>query len=565
MNIFQEAPTLAQVAFYNEYMNNANNTEVADENDGSIIGEIMESTSSYQTAINILARIIFWKQKVVNKSNDFHESQKKAENKIFILYQNQSKDFIKKFSGDIYHKTWIDGVCVMRSRKTPNGYLYMKLVPPKSLLYNRITKFYHRKYEASVQYIQTQLIKDGYYCPGAVKRLKKIQRSCPRCRRRALRVDRPEMGMLHNKRLIPSKCFQFIQLDLAGPFQVQDYVNKRKSTRKAWIMVGICDYSRQASLTMVESLSKDHLLCSIQAHFHRYGKSQRIETDLGTNFSSAASHLDQPNTNEKGMNDTDVSFLKQELQSQGCTLVQRCAHSQWMTGSAEHMVKLMKQALKQYKSPMTAFTWNHVLEKTMYILNRRPIGVSSAGDVLTPADINPNFNGLDQKLDIDPNVGVIPRYYQQMLDYQKDFALKWEELYYRSVLRQKKWTDKVESLEIGDYVLILDHKNEYNYPTLAKVVHIQKDTAGENRYFSVSYKTNSGTWKTLIRTQHGLSLVLKNDETQSGERFDMCRADPPGNEIENEIENENLEPHSSDRAFKLKVKVQNIAPEIIDI
>ena len=563
---FEEPPTLAQIAYYRHYMNQVVTKPVED----SVVHSIVAGSSRYFKAVNTLARILFWEQKTVEKTQDFHDSQTKAENLIFKLYQDEHADFIKKFSGDIYFKTYKDGVCVLRTRKTPNGYIYLKLVPPKSMLFHRLTTSYHRKYEASPQYIQAQLIRDGYYIPGVVKRLKKIQRNCPRCRRRALKVDPPEMGMLHNKRLIPSKCFESMQMDLAGPIQVVDYVNKRKSSRKAWILCGICDYSRMISLTMVESLSKDHLLCALQAHFFRYGKSRRVECDLGTNFKSAASHMNQDQESNDSMSEKDINNLQKELQSQGCTLVQRCAYSQWITGSAEHTVKLMKKALKEYKSPMNAFTWTQVLEKTQYLLNRRPIGVSTAGEVLTPADINPNFNGLDEKIDVDPNAGNLPRYYQQMLQYQQDFARRWEELYYSQVLQQKKWTEKTKSLELNDYVLILDHKNQYNYPTLGKVVNIQKDSGGINRYFSVSYRTKTGTLKTLIRTQNGLSLILKDSEVQKGEQFDLPEELDTSNKLndnDDKISQVNVANDKNDQVTQVKPKVQHVhdAPQIIDV
>ena len=98
---------------------------------------------------------------------------------------------------------------------------------------------------------------------------------------------------------------------------------------------------------------------------------------------------------------------------------------------------------------------------------------------------------------------------------EEDFKKMWFDLYHRTVLGQKKWIEKTESLEVGDLVLILDHKNKNNYPTLGKVTFIKKDNAGVNRYFSVTYKLeDSKLIKTLVRTQKSLVLIMKEKENR---------------------------------------------------
>ena len=193
----------------------------------------------------------------------------------------------------------------------------------------------------SPAFIATQMI-PKYYCPGLMKRLKKLQRICPLCRKRAKKVNPPEMGMLGNKRLIPNAPFRNVQMDLSGPHLVKEFVNKRAATRKIWILVAICDYTRLVSFSIVESLSKDHLLCTLQAHFARYGKSTRIETDLGTNFTASAKHLNGTDDTYK-MDEGESKQLQLELQSLGCTIVQRCPSAPHIQGSAEHTVKLLKK------------------------------------------------------------------------------------------------------------------------------------------------------------------------------------------------------------------------------
>lgn len=520
-----EDVTLTDIALYGMFNNSMKQSQIEpDEEDDSVINKIMTKQSNYFKAKNTIARILDMKRRKCDNVDNMAQAQIDAEKLIFKHYQEKKKDYVKRFQGHIYTKTEEDGLVVLRGRKTPKGKTSMKLVPKDTLLFQRITHTYHsqHKYD-SAEAVSTQLIKDGYYVPGLVQRLQTLQKKCPACRRRKLKTDPPEMGRLGDKRLIPSKPFTAMQMDLCGPFAVKSFA-KQRTTRKAWILVGICDYTRLISLTMVESLSMDHLLLAIKAHFARYGLSSRIESDLGTNFVAAAKQINEP---ADTLEDGDITLLTRELRSQGCNMVQRCPRTPYLQGSAEHAVKLTKKALKVYKSALTSFSWVNLLEKTMAILNRRPIGARTTGEVLTPSDVNSVFSGVNEKIDVDPNMGDLPRYSQQVAELQEDFKEQWLSLYYKTLLRQKKWVERNQILQEGDLVLILDLPNENHYPTLGRIIHIEKDGGDIERYFSIQYKKSSGTLKTVQRTPTSLTLVLKATEDQTVDKFDIY--DDPDN------------------------------------
>ena len=493
----------------------------------------MTKKSNYFRAKNIIARILDMKRRKVDKIDNMSQAQVDAENLIFKHYQEKKGDYVKKFQGHIYTKIKEDGLVVLRGRKTPRGKTSMKLVPKGTLLFQRITHAYHNmhKYD-SAQATSTQLIKDGYYVPGLVQRLQALQKKCPACRRRKLKTDPPEMGRLAGKRLIPSKPFTYCQMDLLGPVYVRTFTKQRnlrevESLRKAWILVGICDYARLISLSMVESLSMDHLLLAIKAHFARYGKSLRIESDLGSNFKAVAKLLNEE-PDEETVKDGDIQQLTQELRSVGCNMVQRCPRTPYLQGSAEHAVKMTKKALKCYKSKLSSFTWINLLEHTMVILNRRPIGAKLTGEVLTPSDVNSIFSGQDEMIEVDPKQGDLPRYTQQVAELLQEFQERWLASYYKTLLRQKKWIEKNAILEKNDLVLILDLPNMHQYPTLGRVIHIKQDGGDVQRYFSIQYKKNSeGVLKTVQRTPTSLVLILKESENQTVDKFDVF--DDPDN------------------------------------
>ena len=84
-------------------------------------------------------------------------------------------------------------------------------------------------------------------------------------------------------------------------------------------MVSVCNFSRFISLTPVESLSKESILNALENHFHRFGRSVSIETDLGTNFSAAKSDLES----EESLEENVVVEITQSLKSSGVSLIQR--------------------------------------------------------------------------------------------------------------------------------------------------------------------------------------------------------------------------------------------------
>ena len=93
----------------------------------------------------------------------------------------------------------------------------------------------------------------------------------------------------------------------------------------------------------------------------------------------------------------------------------------------------------------------------------------------------------------------------------RKFSEKWYNLYWSQLFKQKKWF-KSDKLENEDILMILDHKNSFNYPTLGRVISIEPGrTIPEDRYYTVEYKDDKGRIRTLKRTSHQLCMILKKN------------------------------------------------------
>ena len=58
---------------------------------------------------------------------------------IFRQFQRSVKDYIRRFRGSPYYLTEIEGVTSVTARKVEGQPKLMRLVPPHTILYKRIT------------------------------------------------------------------------------------------------------------------------------------------------------------------------------------------------------------------------------------------------------------------------------------------------------------------------------------------------------------------------------------------------------------------------------------------
>ena len=387
----------------------------------------------------------------------------------------------------------------VRGRSTYTGETKFLLCPPKTLLYTKICQTFHEKYHnisASSVYIRSQLLDNNYYLPHAVKTLKSIQDRCSLCRRRVKKALHTAMGSVGEKRLQYNAPFSYLQSDLIGPIMVREFVNSR-SNRKIWLMTNIDHFSRYISVTIVESLSKVSIMNAFNQHFHRYGRSVKIECDFGTNYSAAKDELAE----EENIQFKDIEGVVQSLKSEGVQLIQRSPKAPWVQGSIERANQVIKKILPGKK--LTIFQLINVLEHIVYHVNKRPIGINSTLDQLRPSDIIPIYSKLDTTLNMSGCSNVIK-------EATAEFQDKWKKLYSTSILRQKKWLTTNHCLQSGDYVQVNDLLSPQGYPRLARIKEIQKDSDNKDRYFVCEYRARQ-TFKTVLRTAQSLTLIMEKD------------------------------------------------------
>ena len=492
-----------------------------------IIQRCLERCSRYQVSRNAIARILSVFSKL-----DWNIALEKAEMLIFRSQQQKVMKKIKKFKGNEFYIEEIEGVIFVRGRKTIFGDTRLFLVPPDTLLRDRLLYSYHIKQHSKSVYLRGQLLRDGYYVTTAVTSMKKLTKNCSFCRKRDSRTLQTEMGRLGVERLATGRLFETLQSDVCGPFYCTPFVNQRGPKRKIYLLVSICEFSRYIIVHILQSLSSHHLLEALEYMTYRYGAIRKIKSDMGGNYVGAAASLQQQAEQESEtitITENDLSRLKEEALSRfNIQFEFRVSHASFIQGGAERAVSLVKKCLYGMKTSQNLHQWFLTVEKIESFINQRPISLSSSLEILSPCDIN----SLKSKIVRAENIEEFIHYSDMNT---KMFCEKWKDLYFNFLFRQKKWTESSE-IKVDSIVIIMDLLNDFRFPSLGKIVKIEKGRDGADRYFHVMHKTKQNRTKILKRAAQSLCLILEGPSNDN-----IVEVDVPTEDDNNEFSDENIE------------------------
>ena len=170
----------------------------------------------------------------------------------------------------------------------------------------------------------------------------------------------------------------------------------------------------------------------------------------------------------------------------------------------EKIRRMMKKCLHKMKHTSNLHQWFLTLQKIQSYLNRRPISLSNNLEILCPEDIN----SLKSPFSPSP---TLEHFVNQSDENVKLFCQKWKHLYFDFLYRQQKWF-KSDSLAVGNLVVIMDTLNSFNFPSLGRIIKIDKDRCGIERYFHVLHKTRgSNQSRVLRRPAQALCLISEVD------------------------------------------------------
>ena len=241
---------------------------------------------------------------------------------------------------------------------------YPIFIPPKTLLAEKMVEKAHlQTIHGGVGLTMTK-IRSRFWIPKLRQLTKSVIYRCHGCRRfRATAYVPPIPGKLPTDRTSGNHAFQTIGLDYAGPIY---YKRKKKSARKAYILLFTCSLSRAIHLELVRTQTLEEFQISFKRFIARRGRPKKIYSDNAKTFTAAKDWIKLIRRSEKLQNylaDNDISWQF------------NLSRAPWWGGQFERMVGLTKQAI--YKAIGKAnLTWNELEEVLLDVennLNNRPL------------------------------------------------------------------------------------------------------------------------------------------------------------------------------------------------
>nr|CAI5866960.1 unnamed protein product [Callosobruchus analis] len=147
-----------------------------------------------------------------------------------------------------------------------------------------IAKDYHMKLLHAGPRHMLSAMREKYWIISALSLVKKVVRNCIKCFRFKPKTISPIMGNLPQERLEPSRIFDIVGVDYAGPFLIKDKAGRGASVVKGYVALSVCFVSKAVHLELVTGLSKDAFILALRRFIARRGKPKLIFSDNGTNF-----------------------------------------------------------------------------------------------------------------------------------------------------------------------------------------------------------------------------------------------------------------------------------------
>ena len=249
-------------------------------------------------------------------------------------------------------------------------------------------------------------------------------------------------------KLVPTRPFEAVQVDLMGPLVTRRATAKtrsQKATKKVWVFVVVCRFSGALWLDALEKYDTSSILLSLRKLEAVHCLPKVITSDMGTQLSAARKIL------EKNLG-SQVEFSWSQIP----------ARAHHFIGQAEKMVGLTKRLLSK-KLLNSTVNFNELLVlllEVCKIMNSRPLTVEAANDPEVWRLISPGQ--LLGNVDHQPLCNVAMKPEDQISsrlklieDLSSQFWTSYRSEILPKLLRMSKWKDEMaQPLTDGDIVLV---------------------------------------------------------------------------------------------------------------
>ena len=406
----------------------------------------------------------------------------------------------------------------------------LRLLDGKSQMGRSILRDYHI-HCCSTDRELCKIYEDGLFLVGARSYLQKVQKICKTCIKirqitiQSLQGPGPQIEASRHPAYWRSMA------DIIGPIRVKvrsGTETRGSQPRRAYILSLTCLWSRHLSLALLNDLTADTFLSTLLTISSQLGGAipAYLHSDCGSNIVTLKKLAGDD------VDETEAGKITRSLQStfrtQGIQLILSSPKSPWRQGALERLHLNFKAGLKKaglYHQVFDISRWNFILSKMAYNINQRPLNIKFTNETWTV--LTPN------KLIFGERQGYFPRevnlnlnasgLYSQLEKLERSLEVC-RDIYARSYQEeiQKFVTFKTKSdrsLQVGDVVMITDHRGPGVSNTIGQITELLSDRTVKLRYVQRQARyDNKGIlvkparMSVLIRPTQNLVYLTSPDE-----------------------------------------------------
>ena len=430
------------------------------------------------------------------------EERIKGESALLRLIQNNLDP--KKLS---QFKIERDGEGLLRvktkltNRPDMEDFKFPILLPSEDLYVHQLIRSTHEKYcHAGAQFVLCNL-REKYWIIRGRKTVTRVIQGCIICRRYSAKKFVGASAPLPKARVQGNYVFETTGVDLAGPLVL-------KGGYKAWIVIYTCAVYRCVYLDVVDSISAEEFLQSLERFTWTCGRPNLIYSDNGTNFVGAHNLMEELDW-ETVTRLSGVRAIKWRFNPPTAS---------WWGGWWERLVRSTKDLLRRMigRAKLTRKELVHCLCAISYTMNNRPL-TTLTEDVqdlrpLTPAMFLRDLpvSGLPEFEEI--GAAEVRKAFKRIKALKEALQSRFRKEYLGQLVQQAS-EEKRRTVEIGDLVLVgADNKKRFEWP-IGRVVELLPGKDGETRLVRV--KTSTGIFLRPIQRLFPLEMIEKKVEVRA--------------------------------------------------
>ncbi|XP_021959265.1 uncharacterized protein LOC110855152 [Folsomia candida] len=288
-------------------------------------------------------RVIGWRRRFVENARTSSQARLSGPLQIEEI-NNAEKCIIKMIQKEVFGgvnpiggmETVVDEDGIIRvvtklfHCQEPEGFRRPMLLPKSHPAVEMLIRESHlENSHAGAQFLMGKL-REEYWILQGRQAIKKVISSCVRCRRFSAKEPTVPRGQLPDNRVKMGKVFEVIGVDYAGPLYLKD-----KS--KVWFCLFTCAVYRCVHLEVVNSLSTEAFIMTLDRFIARRGRPSVIYSDNGTNFVGAVNLF----------KNIDWSQVEKETETKRIKWIFNPPSSPWWGGWWERLVKTVKDLIKR--------------------------------------------------------------------------------------------------------------------------------------------------------------------------------------------------------------------------